>query len=137
MITRTEIERLAAAANQLRPDWPIPSLVTHLSNHHAARPYRDLAVALAWIAADPETKTPARLLEAGPWWVAAVADTASKPTATPVPPSKCERCGGFWRTPEGVCLDCEAPGSATPGAPVPPPAESRAAVRRALRVGAS
>lgn len=68
MPSDTEIERLAAAANAMRPEWPVQSLRTHLTNHHAARPYRDLAVALAYIASDPTTLTPARLKETGPWW---------------------------------------------------------------------
>ena len=54
-LTKTEAERLAAAANALRPDWPVSSLLTYLSKHKA-RAYRDVAVALAWIATDPQTK---------------------------------------------------------------------------------
>lgn len=77
MLTKTEAERLAAAANALRPDWPVSSLLTYLSKHKA-RAYRDVAVALAWIATDPQTKTPARLDEQGPWWKATQADS---PTA--------------------------------------------------------
>lgn len=70
MPTPNEIERLAAATNAIRPDWPVQSLRTHLASQHGARTFRDLAVALAWIATDPATKTPARLLENGPWWAA-------------------------------------------------------------------
>lgn len=68
MATITELEHLAAMANALRPDWPIRSLLTHLTANHGTRSYRDLAIALAWIATDPDTQTPARLLEQGPWW---------------------------------------------------------------------
>jgi hypothetical protein len=49
MLTKTEAERLAAAAHALRPDWPVSSLLTYLSRHKASA-YRDVAVALAWIA---------------------------------------------------------------------------------------
>ncbi len=73
MLTRNEIERLAAAANALRPDWPVRSLCTWLQNDHAARAYRDVAVALAWIACDPTSVTPKRMNEIGPWWTAAKA----------------------------------------------------------------
>lgn len=69
MPSDNELQRLAMAANALRPEWPVRSLLTLLTKH-AARPYRDLAVALAWIATDAATKTPARLAEAGPWWTA-------------------------------------------------------------------
>ena len=70
MPSNNELQRLAAMTNQLRPEWPVKSLVTLITRDHAARPYRDLAVALAWIATDARTKTPARLSEAGPWWTA-------------------------------------------------------------------
>lgn len=70
MSTPIERARLAAAVNLLRPDWPAKSLRTLLDRDHAHRPYHDLAVALVWIATDEQTKTPARLAEAGPWWTA-------------------------------------------------------------------
>lgn len=57
----------------LRPDWPVNSLVAYLAKTQPNRPYQDLAVALVYIAVDPETKTPARLAENGPWWKAALA----------------------------------------------------------------
>lgn len=80
MLTRTEIERTAAAVNSLRPDWPIKSLVTFIEGNLAGRAYRDTTVALAWVATDPETKTPKRVLEDGPWWRATVTadNTASR-----------------------------------------------------------
>lgn len=70
MLSRTEIERLAAAAHELRPDWAVKSLCTWLQTSHAHRAYRDVAVALAWVACDPLTKTPKRMDEMGPWWQA-------------------------------------------------------------------
>lgn len=71
MVTTTEIGRLAAMANALRPDWPIQSVRTLLAADHSSRAFRDLAVALAAIATDPTTRTPRRLAESGPWWNAA------------------------------------------------------------------
>lgn len=68
MADKHEIERIALAANAHRPDWPVSSLVTLLSRH-AGRPYLDLAVAMTVVACDPATRTPARINEAGPWWV--------------------------------------------------------------------
>lgn len=77
-MTPTELARLAAMGNLLRPEWPTTSLATYL-RRHAHRPYRDVAVALAWVAADPDTKTPARMDGPGPWWAKAEADRAPEP----------------------------------------------------------
>jgi hypothetical protein len=87
MTTHEERQRLAGMGNALRPDWPTASLYTHLTREHSNRSYRDLAVALAWIATDPDTKTPARLAEPGPWW------TATRPVGTTVARHHlCPRC---------------------------------------------
>lgn len=69
-----EIQRIAAAMHAARPDWPATSVATLIRKHLADRPRRDVFVALAWIASEPATSTPARVLEAGPWWKAAAAD---------------------------------------------------------------
>ena len=75
-----EIGRIAAAMNQLRPDWPVKSLRTMLNNPLLKdRPRRDVCVALAWIACEPNTATPGRVLEAGPWWRAAAVEATGKP----------------------------------------------------------
>jgi hypothetical protein len=68
-MNQIELARLASAAHEYRPDWPKQSILTSL-HPFAMRAYRDVAVALAWIATDPDTKTPARLHEDGPWWLA-------------------------------------------------------------------
>lgn len=68
MPTPTEIARIAAAANALRPDWPTVSVQTYLAQRHASRAYQDLAAAVAYLAADPATQTPKRLEQPGPWW---------------------------------------------------------------------
>ena len=101
MTTDNELQRLAMAGNALRPEWPIRSLLTLLTKH-AARPYRDLAVALAWIATDARTKTPARLAEAGPWW------TATSMTEGQGPSQSRMRCPDHERHHAGHCPDCIA-----------------------------
>lgn len=68
-MNQIELARLAAMSHELRPDWPKQSILSGL-HPLAMRAYRDVAVALAWIATDPDTKTPARLHEDGPWWQA-------------------------------------------------------------------
>lgn len=66
MLTRNEIERLASAIHGLRPDWPTPSLVTFIAKRDT-RPLLDLTIELAWVAQLPDTKSPARIDEDGPW----------------------------------------------------------------------
>src|SRR5690349_10108331 len=73
-MNENEIERIAAAINSLRPDWPTASLRTLIADKLNNRTRRDVAVALAWVACESTTKTPARVLEAGPWWQAANAE---------------------------------------------------------------
>ncbi|MFC0626147.1 hypothetical protein [Kribbella deserti] len=100
MSTIPQLERLAAMANALRPDWPTGSVLTHLKANHGTRPYQDLAIAIAWIATDPDTATPARLAEAGPWWQAT---QPHPPPTTKKPPTRgaidihgrCQTCGGL------------------------------------------
>jgi hypothetical protein len=104
------LARLAAMAHALRPDWPSKSLLTYLHASHAGRPFRDVAVALAWIAADPATQTPKRLDESGPWWTAAAADSREAPIARgPARMSelRCERCGLV--NVEGNAHECARP----------------------------
>lgn len=66
-----EAERVAAAIHELRPDWPRTSLLTLIRSKLIQKPRRDVIVALGWVAADETSKTPARVLETGPWWKAA------------------------------------------------------------------
>ena len=113
MPTENEIQRLAMAANALRPEWPVRSLVTLLTKH-AARPYRDLAVALAWIATDAQTKTPARLAEAGPWWNATSMTEGQGPTQSRMrcvihPEQKAGGCPECWEARRPPPADFKVP----------------------------
>lgn len=69
MLSAIEVDRIAAMANALRPDWPVASLRTLITTKLSHRTRRDLAVALAWVACDSATEKPGRVLEAGPWWL--------------------------------------------------------------------
>ena len=69
-----EIDRLAQSVNALRPDWGAHDLKTFIANQLPDRSYTDTAKAFAIIATDPTTRTPARILQPGPWW-------GDKPTA--------------------------------------------------------
>lgn len=80
-MNEAEIQRLAAAVNCLRTDWPVSSLRKFIASNLATRAYRDTAAAMVFCATDPDTLTPARVLGAGPWW--SVGGTSA---ATRVPP---------------------------------------------------
>lgn len=99
MISRDETERLAAMANALRPDWPLKSLTTFIVNELTRRTYREVAIALAWIATDPATDTPKRMLEAGPWWNASRAQAATVSVVV-------TRCGEHPEHPALGCPQC-------------------------------
>lgn len=98
--------RLAAIINGIHPEWPNASLLTFITRNLANRPYPDAVVAFVACAIDPDTKTPARLLENGPWWKAAAA-AAGKVEATPTPPRvshmRCDRCGFTVTEPDHRC----------------------------------
>ncbi len=100
MISRDETERLAAMANALRPDWPLKSLTTFIVNELTRRTYREVAIALAWVATDPATDTPKRMLEAGPWWNASRAQAATVSVVV-------TRCGDHPEHPAARCPACE------------------------------
>lgn len=68
MTTKQEAETVATAINVLRPDWPTKQIVTIIGRDHQHRPTLDIAAALLWLALDPDTETPGRLNESGPWW---------------------------------------------------------------------
>ena len=91
----TEIDRLAAAVNALRPDWPTQSLRTFIAANLAERSYRDAALALAWVATDPQTRTPKRVLEGGPWWRATSSGTDAAPAERVDHGPRCYHCGYY------------------------------------------
>lgn len=90
-MNRTEAQRLAASINALRPDWPVKSLMTLIETELHLRSYRDAAVALAYVATDPGTRTPKRVAEAGPWWAATPGQ--SQPQRRLRPDEICRECG--------------------------------------------
>lgn len=97
----TEIDRLAHAVSILRPDWPKASLRTFITANLAERPYRDAAVAFAFVSCDPDTRTPARVLEAGPWWAACKPADAPPPKTLADPIPQTMRCGVCYRDQPG------------------------------------
>jgi hypothetical protein len=96
-----ETQRIAAAINALRPDWPTQSLATLITSKLGTRTRRDVAVALTWVACDSTSKTPARVLEAGPWWLATNVEGGGRPVPWE------ERCG-ICSMPEVSCRRANA-----------------------------
>ena len=128
-----EAERIAKAINVLRPDWPTKSLLTLMSRDELARrPRRDVLVTLAWVASETNSATPARVLEAGPWWKAVVAEEAPSERRDRIhPPRRDQECtthAGEWAE---RCRACATEGREAPYDDEPPerpdyvPAEAR------------
>lgn len=86
----------------MRPDWPLRSLTTFIEKNLAARAYRDVAVALAWVATT-DTQTPRLLLEAGVWWKAAAIDDDGHMQRPPRKADDCPKHPGNWRTSCSAC----------------------------------
>lgn len=79
-MNENETARIARMVNALRPDWPTASVHTLIATKLASHSRRDVAVALAWVACESDSKTPARVLESGPWWRAAGVEEAAATT---------------------------------------------------------
>lgn len=102
-MNENEISRIAAATNALRPDWPTTSIRSLLNRPELInKPRRDVAVALAWVACEADSKTPARVIEAGPWWRAAALDNGAE-TVTHTGKTVGLRHGD----PRAVCAICD------------------------------
>lgn len=139
-----EAERIAAAINVLRPDWPTRSLITLLGRPQlASRPRRDVLVALAWVAAEPNTANPGRVLEAGPWWKAAAAGEPTASTRYPAKagsPDECRTHPGEWANTCRACAGDRLAGERETGrreAADPGPVAARVAELRRIARGAA
>lgn len=84
-LTDTEASRIADAIAAVRPDWPARSLRQFVAARLRDRAFADVLVALAVVAADPASETPARVLEPGPWWLATRANRPTDATFVPGP----------------------------------------------------
>ena len=123
MATDNELSRLADMAATLRPEWPARSVRTILARDHRDRAYADLAVALAALATDPATKTPARLAEHGHWWLA-TRHLAGRSEVVEVGPGRgtprCDQPGHEHETAH-ACRACRAEAIARPDHEEPTP----------------
>lgn len=110
MASDAELQRIAGAANKLRPEWSAKSVLTILRTHHPDRSFADLAVAVAVLAVDPATQTPARLSEHGPWWVATRLNVGRSETPNVGPGRGARRCdrAGHDHEAADACRLCRA-----------------------------
>lgn len=84
-LTDVEVSRIADATAAARPDWSARSIRSIVAARLRDRAFADVLVALAVVAADPASETPARVLEPGPWWTATRANRPTDATFTPGP----------------------------------------------------
>lgn len=68
MILTPFLMDLAKVVHGIREDWPLPSIHRALCQCEG-RSEQDIALAAVRVAADPDTKAPARLTMPGPWWL--------------------------------------------------------------------
>lgn len=134
-----EIQRLAHAISNHRPDWMIASLRTFIERNMSNWAYRDASVALTWIATDakpdgtPASATPKRVLENGPWRIAAaVGGAATVSAGAPKRHEECQTHAGRFAHNCGLCR-VENFGTDEPTTPLQgdPRELARAAVRAA------
>jgi hypothetical protein len=92
LMNDNEIQKLAAMASALRPDWHAKSLRSFIEKNLSSRTYADCAVAFAWICTHTKTETPRLILEAGAWWKAAGVENTS-PARQPKRAEACADCG--------------------------------------------
>lgn len=135
-MTPAEAEVIAHAVAIIRPQWQADSMFKMLANHRH-RPARQVALALVYLAYDPDVKSPGLLNHDGPHWsVGQLGDATYTPPA--LAEVACPTHGD--RQP---CRCCEADRKAAPTPDVAPapdrlPGESLAAwVRRVAELETS
>ena len=100
-MTPDETARLAAAAHALRPDWPLTSLRTFITDRYLHEPTHRLAVALVLCALDPTSQTPARLAENRAYWP--TLDGRQERHQPPRAGEQCPTHPGYWAGNCGAC----------------------------------
>ncbi len=79
-----ECDVWAHAIHAIRGDWPAASLRTWAIKNLADWPVLRAHLAGTWVALDPTTRSPARMLEQGPW--SSLDLPRDQPDTTPQPP---------------------------------------------------
>jgi hypothetical protein len=142
LITDNELSRLADMVQALRPEWPARTTRSFLARSMRNRTYADLMLALAAVCADPESTSPARVEQPGPWWQAAKAN-AGRSSVPEVGPGRgvtaCDRVGHEHEAARN-CRACraerlaETEADTRPMQAAPPPAEVVAVAERHRRI---
>jgi hypothetical protein len=73
-ITEQQARALAFLLNEMRPDWPIESLMTHLGRNREVPSLGALVLAATTKALDPTCKTPEPIFRQGTHWPAEARD---------------------------------------------------------------
>jgi hypothetical protein len=68
-LTERQAQIIAAAWNELRPRWGVPSLLTLLAKNQSRAPFGDLLRAGINAALDPRVETPGAIFKDGPHWL--------------------------------------------------------------------
>ena len=97
---RHEAVRIGASLNALRPDWPAAQIVTLIEAKLATRAARDVHLALVYLAYDPATKSPYRVIEGGPWW------QTTRPTGPATPTVREHPCPDHPQHRSWACPEC-------------------------------
>jgi hypothetical protein len=86
---RDPVAELVAAVQTIRPEWGTTAVRTTLDRaREDGRPWRLASDAMLRVARAPDSRSPARLLEQGPWWSEAVNGSRARP-ARPADLAKC------------------------------------------------
>lgn len=97
------LAELAARVASWRPDWDEPGIRAVLRKAVKTREIAQVAASMEMVAKDPKSRTPARLLEPGPWW-------HIRPPAPPWPAwcGKCDEQTRQIETDSGMakCVAC-------------------------------
>lgn len=70
LLTEHQARALAFLLNQMRPDWPVQSLLTLFGKHREVPSLGAVMIAATTKALDPSCKTPAPIFTTGPHWPA-------------------------------------------------------------------
>lgn len=97
MLTREQATEIADAIHRLRSRWTTDDLIAVMLDPRIRdhRNMRDTASALAWLALDIRTQSPARLFAPGQWWNNAKEnpDEQTAPYYRPLAWDDCHDCG--------------------------------------------
>ena len=95
-ITEQQARALAYLLNQVRPDWPVPSLMALLEKNRDVPSLGALTVAAVTKAMEPSCKTPAPIFQPGTHWTPDV--RADQP-----PPPRCPQHTSYYAHNCGGC----------------------------------